>query len=75
MNGLVAEGDRRRLKGGRITSRDHWYGLQDRPDFPDFRQWWHRVGKFEYDRDHISDRASAGQAYGDWVSAGRPKAS
>lgn len=75
MSLAVAEDEGRRLKGGKITVRDQWYGLQDRSDFREFRRWWHRVGEFEYDKAYISDRAHAEQVYGEWVSAGRPKAS
>ena len=70
----MAEEERPKLKGGRMLARDQWYGLEVRADFAQFRRWWHRVGKFEYDGDYIADRASADEVYRDWVIQNRPKA-
>lgn len=70
----MGEGEEPRLRGGKMLARDHWYGLETRPDFADFRRWWHRAGQFEYDGDYIANRASADEVYDGWAAQGRPKA-
>lgn len=69
----MAEGQRPRLKGGGVFERDQWYGLEASPDFAAFRRWWHRVGKHEYGRDDIKDRAAAEDVHSEWVASGRPQ--
>jgi hypothetical protein len=60
------------MRGGRITRRDRWFGLEEKPDFGDFRRWWHREGKDEAGGTDITDRQEAERAYDDWVTRGRP---
>ena len=57
---------RRRLRG------DRWFGLEDKPDFADFKRWWHRQGKEEAGGDDIETRQEAERIYEDWVRQGRP---
>jgi|HubBroStandDraft_6_1064221.scaffolds.fasta_scaffold252691_2 hypothetical protein len=42
----IAAGRRDLLRGGKIGKRDNWRGLETLRDFPDFKRWWHRQGKF-----------------------------
>jgi hypothetical protein len=63
-----------RFRGGRQGRRERWFGLEDKPDFDDFRHWWHREGKFAVDGKDFPDRESALDAYEQWCSEGRPRA-
>jgi hypothetical protein len=60
------------MRGGRATRRDRWFGLEDKPDFTDFRRWWHREGKDEAGGNDIANRQEAERTYDDWISRGRP---
>lgn len=61
-----------RLRGGKISKRDSWYGLEGRDDFSDFKRWWHRQGKDEAGGNDLQTREEAVEAYDHWVSRGRP---
>jgi hypothetical protein len=63
---------RRQFRGGRQEQRDRWFGLEEKPDFRNFRHWWHRRGKDEAGGSDIVDRSEAERAYDDWVKRGRP---
>jgi hypothetical protein len=63
---------RDRFRGGRRALRDRWFGLEEKPDFADFRHWWHRQGKDEAGGNDINDRQAADHTYEDWVRHGRP---
>lgn len=60
------------MRGGRKTRRDRWFGLEDKPDFADFRHWWHREGKDESGGFDLGDREDAERAYEEWAARGRP---
>jgi hypothetical protein len=60
------------LRGGKIRRRDRWYGLEERDDFPEFRRWWHRQGKYEAGGKDFENRKQAEEAYDEWVEQGRP---
>jgi hypothetical protein len=61
------------FRGGGISRRDRWFGLEARSDFADFRDWWHREGKNEAGGEDLGTREEAEAAYDDWVQQGRPK--
>lgn len=50
----------RSLRGGKKKDRDSFYGLESKPDFNEFRDWWHRVGKQGRD---LLNKAEAEEAY------------
>jgi hypothetical protein len=62
------------FRGGKVHARDPWFGLKRRKDFLDFRDWWHRKGKFEFGGEDLRDRREAEAAYNTWVAEGKPKA-
>jgi hypothetical protein len=70
---LQAAGGSRQLRGGKKKKRDKWFGFENKPDFEDFRRWWHRVGKFEADGMDLNSRKAVEDVYNDWVVRGRPK--
>jgi hypothetical protein len=64
----MAEELRKPLKGGKKSRRDRWFGLEGRPDFPDFRDWWHRHGKEDAGGHDLQTREDAVAAFEDWLS-------
>ena len=48
-----------------------WFGLETKPDFEVFKDWWHRMGKQGAD---LKSKADADQAYADFkADKNRPK--
>jgi hypothetical protein len=45
VDGDDEEHDEDHMKGGSIKDRDKWFGLESKPDFAQFKAWWHRIGK------------------------------
>lgn len=62
----------RTFRGGKKARRDRFYGLEDRPHFADFRDWWHRKGKFQNGNRDIADRKEAEEFWDQWVAEGCP---
>lgn len=42
---FAARGNSPKFRGGRITQRDKWYGLEKQPDFNNFKRWWEKYAK------------------------------
>jgi hypothetical protein len=61
------------FRGGKIRRRDRWYGLEDEPDFDQFRDWWHREGKEAHGGNDLGSRSEATRRYNDWKEWGRPR--
>jgi hypothetical protein len=61
------------FRGGRQARRDRWYGLEDEPDFHEFRRWWHRRGKDAAGGTDLKSRKEALYAYDTWVNQRRPR--
>lgn len=64
----IAEETGKHLKGGKKSRRDRWFGLEDKPGFSDFRDWWHRHGKEEAGGADIQSREEALTEYEAWLS-------
>lgn len=62
---MMAEDETPPMRGGKILSRDVWFGLSSRSRFREFRHWWHRFEKKGYGRDIVS-REEAREIYEDW---------
>jgi hypothetical protein len=63
--------ERPKLKGGSKDKRDQEiFGIND----PDFRKWWHRVGKPENGGIDIKTRQDAEEWYEYWKQLGKPLA-
>jgi hypothetical protein len=62
----MAEDTPRSLRGGRITRRDPWFGLRDKPGFDAFKRHWHRE-KRHLGRD-LQTREEALEAYEAWAA-------
>jgi hypothetical protein len=61
------------LRGGRKRERDRFHGLEAKPNFEDFRRWWHRRGKRIYnDGEDIRDRQQAEGFWRQWEYDGCP---
>lgn len=67
MMGVKKKG--KELRGGSKSSRDNWYGYNDK----EFQKWWHREGKREFGGNDIDNSSEAKAVYDYWVSIGKPK--
>jgi hypothetical protein len=70
---LAAGRGSKRFRGGSQKKRDCWFGLENKPDFDDFRPWWHREGKESWGGADIASKEEAEAAYNEWVQLERPK--
>jgi hypothetical protein len=69
----LAEDQAPRLRGGRASKRDPWFGLSGRPGFRDFRDWWHIEKNFSgRDGRDLMGREEAEGAWDEWEASGRP---
>ncbi|HEY0147615.1 MAG TPA: polymorphic toxin-type HINT domain-containing protein [Allosphingosinicella sp.] len=57
----------RTFRGGKKSSRDKWYGYNDKA----FQRWWHRDGKLEFGRD-LDSADEVKQAFDYWREIGAP---
>jgi hypothetical protein len=55
----MAEQKKPPFRGGRKKERDRWFGYAD----PEFRHWWHRVGKRQRGQGDLKSKAEADEAY------------
>ena len=67
----MSEDDEDRLRGGKASARDPWFGLSAEPGFKDFKRFWHREKRF-HGRD-LQSRAEAYEEYQDWAATHLPK--
>jgi hypothetical protein len=61
------------FRGGKQRDRERWYGLEDKPDFDQFRVWWHREGKDANGGNDLRSGSEAVEMYNQWVDLGRPR--
>lgn len=70
---LLMIGQTGRFRGGRISKRDRWFGLETAEGFSDFKDWWHREGKDAAGGSDLQSRDEARRMYSEWVASGSPK--
>jgi hypothetical protein len=73
LDGDDEEEDEDHMKGGRIKDRDKWFGLESKPDFAQFKDWWHRIGKKQMGGQDLT-KDTAEEAYSTFQADGnKPK--
>lgn len=60
------------FRGGKKRQRDRWYGADQKPDFKDFKRWYHRTAKKNRSGRDIRSREEVEDLYDEWTDAERP---